>query len=154
MTKGLLIFFLTIASCSSDNQEPIFHLFKASREYPNYREVDYLKTAGFAIGLVDDKKVLTKLKGKIEILFILSDDEDLESKIARYYLNSFDTLTADEAIKSFSGQRATSWRIENDSTLITSVAFGDSRIELACKERYEKVYLQSEFDLIHRVIKN
>src|SRR6185503_5609329 len=116
MTRGLLIILVTVVSCTNDRQEPIFHLFKSSTEYPNYLEVDFVKGEGFRIDSLDSKKTLTLTSGDIEVMFLIGDNEELETKITRDYLNSFDTLLADKEIKDFGGQRTLAWRSEDDST--------------------------------------
>ena len=141
-------------SCSADKQEPIFHLFKSSTEYPDYQEADFLRNQGFTFISVDNTKVLTKLKDGIEIQFVLADNEELETKITRDYLESFDTLSADKAIKDFGGQRTLIWRTEDDSTKLTTVAFDNSKVDVTLRKRGDKIYLESKFDLIHRAVKN
>ena len=86
MTRGLLIILVTIVSCTTDRQEPIFHLFKTSTEYPDYKEVDYIKDKGFSMTSVDSRRALIKRKKGIEVLFVLADNEEIETKITRDYL--------------------------------------------------------------------
>ena len=152
--KLLLIIIVTIMSCANDKQEPIFHLFKVSHEYPDYDEVDVLTDAGFAMGLIENRKVLTKFKDGIELSFVLTDEKELDSKITLAYLTTFDTLAADIAIKKYDGKKAGIWRIKDDSTKTTWVTFDNSKIELTLRKRGSKSFLESRFDLFHRVIKN
>jgi hypothetical protein len=154
MKIALLILLVVITSCSEDKQEPIFHPFKSSTKFPDYNEVDFLKKKGFRMDVVDNKKALTKMKDGIEISFMLLNDEDLETKIVRDYLDSFDTLKADKKIEKWSGQRTAVWRSEEDSTRSTTVIFNDTTVELSLRKRKNKTYLETKFDLIHRVVKN
>jgi hypothetical protein len=152
--KLLLITVVTIMSCANDKQEPIFHLFKVSHEYPNYDEVDVLTDAGFAMGLIENRKVLTKFADGIELSFVLTDENELESKITQAYLITFDTLAADIVIKNYDGKRAGIWRIKDDSTRTTSVNLDHSKTELTFRRRGGKSFLESKFNLFHRIIKN
>src|SRR5918993_4588313 len=150
--KLLLIIIVTIMSCANDKQEPIFHLFKVSHEYPDYDEVDVLTDAGFEMELIENRKVLTKFEDGIELSFVLTDDNELESKIIRAYVTTFDTLAADIIIKNYDGKRAGIWIIKDDSTRTTSVNFGHSKTELTFRRRGGKSFLESNFDLFHRII--
>jgi hypothetical protein len=154
MKRALLIILVIITSCSNDKQEPIFHPFKHSIKYPDYNEVDFLKKKGFRMDVVDNKKALTKMKDGIEISFMLFNDEDLETKIVRDYLDSFDTLKADKEIEKWCGQRIAVWKSEEDSTRLTTVIFNNTTVELSLRKRNDKTYLETKFDLIHRVVKN
>lgn len=143
-----------MVSCKTDPQEPIFHLFRTSTVYPNYKEVDVIKNKGFLLTSIDNKRTLIKNEEGIEILYVLADNEELETKIIRYYLNTFDTLTADNKISDFGGQRISMWKIQDDSTKLAKVSFEGSKVDLELKMRNDKIYLESKFDLFHRPVKN
>lgn len=154
LTARFLIILVIIMSCSNSNQEPLFHPFKSSTEYPDYNEVDFLISKGFTMDSVDNKKALTKLKNRIKLFFVLDNNDGIESKIIHVYLDALDTLSADNEMKDFGGQRTLKWKIENDSTWLTKFKFNTSEIEVTLKKRYDKVYLESKFDFMHRMIKN
>ena len=103
---------------------------------------------------VDNKKALTKSKNRIKLFFVLDNKEGIESKIIHVYLDNLDIVSADNEMKDFGGQRILKWKIENDSTWLTKVKFNTSEMEVTLKKRYDKVYLESKFDFMHRVIKN
>jgi predicted transglutaminase-like protease len=122
--------------------------------YPNYKEVDVIKSKGFLLTSIDNKRTLIKNEEGIEILYVLANNEGLETKIIRYYLNTFDTLTADNKISDFGGQRISMWKIQDDSTKQAKVSFEGSKVDLELKMRNDKIYLESKFDLFHRPVKN
>jgi len=148
----LIIFSFFVYSCSS-NQEPIYHLFEHSTQYPDYSEYEYLISHGFETNTFEDTLYLVNSQENIQIRFDLDDNEDILVKKTIVHLNKFDTLIAENAIRSrFNGHKQNDWEKLNDSTYSVFVNYKQDIYKIYLKYR-DKPFLESRFDFFHRIIK-
>lgn len=142
------------ASCSNSDQEPIFHLFKHSKEYPAYNEIYFLRKENFRDTSYNNKQALIKTEDAVEIIYLLDNNDQLNTKISRHYVNSFDTISANRVIKNYNGNKEDILKAINDSTFTATVSFQKCRIDIQFIKQAENAFLQTRFSLKNRVIKN
>lgn len=154
MVRVCIFILLVTSSCSTSDQEPIFHLFKHSKEHPSYNEIHILRKENFKDTSYNNQQALTKTEDGVEIIYLLDNNKQLNTKISRHYVNSFDTISANTVIKNYNGNSDKIWKTINDSTLTTTVSFQKQKIDIQFIRQAETAFLETRFNLNNRVIKN
>ena len=94
------------------------------------------------------------MEDAVEIIYLLDNNDQLNTKISRHYVNSFDTISANRVIKNYNGNKEDIWKAINDSTFTATVSFQKRRIDIQFIKQAENAFLQTRFSLKNRVIKN
>ena len=110
-----------------------------------------MKDRGFKTEVVDDKAFLINDSGNIKLLFLVEEDTySLYRKTTRVFLDTFDSLKADNEIEKFNARRIENWEIIDDSLWTTKALFLGDTYQIPMKMD-EIPYLQTTVDLFPRV---